>query len=77
MKNKKQVKEKIENDPDYIHCPRLGNSLKKLLDVVENSSGIPDERICKVLLISQKELDSIYESAIKKLREYMLNGNDN
>lgn len=61
-----KIKKKIDNDEDFIYCPRLGNSLKKLLE--KNPDGVPDSRITKVLLISQKTLNNIYESAIKKLR---------
>ena len=56
-------------DEDFIYCPRLGNSLGQLMDITDNSTGVSDERICKVLLISKKELDSIYNSALVKLRK--------
>lgn len=69
MKDKKILKKKIMEDEDFIYCPRLGNSLDRL--VQKHPDGIDDERIQKVLLISAKELNEIYESAIKKLRKSM------
>ena len=72
MKNKSVIKQKILEEEDFIYCPRLGNSLQNLMDMVENSNGLSDDRICKILLISQKELDSIYSSAIEKLRKKVM-----
>lgn len=76
MKNKKAIKKKIMEDEDFIYCPRLGNSLEKLMDITDNSMGVSDDRICKVLLISKKELDTIYNNAISKLKNALLKGKD-
>lgn len=69
MKNKDELREKILNDDDFIYCPRLGNSVKKLLQ--KNPGGIDDERISKVLLISVEEVKKVYESALDKIRKGM------
>lgn len=61
------IKKKIMEDDDFIYCPRLGNSLNKLIE--KHPDGIDDERIQKVLLMTAKELESIYNSAIQKLRD--------
>ena len=68
-KNKKTAKEKILSDEDFIYCPRLGNSLKKLID--KNPEGIDNERISKVLLITEDEVEDLYESALRKFRKIM------
>lgn len=67
MKNKKILQKKIKEEEDFIYCPRLSNSLENLLD--KNPNGVDDERIKKVLLISDKELESLYNSALNKLRD--------
>ena len=67
MKDKKALRKKIMDDPDFIYCPRLGNSLKKLVD--KHPEGIDDERIVKVLLMSAKEVEATYNSALEKLRK--------
>lgn len=67
MKDKKILRKKIQEDPDFVYCPRLGNSLKKLVD--KHPDGIDDERIEKVLLLSAKEVEAIYNSALEKLRK--------
>lgn len=71
MKDKVALKNKIEQEEDFIYCPRLGNSLKKLIE--RYPDGIDDERIQKVLLISAEELSEIYTSAIEKLRNSLNN----
>ena len=66
-KDKRSIYKKIKEDEDFIYCPRLGNSLKKLMD--KNPDGIDDERIAKVLLMSTEEVEVWYNSAIEKLRK--------
>ena len=68
-KAKKTVKEKIQSDEDFIYCPRLGNSLTNLIN--KNPEGVDNERISKVLLISEEEVESTFTSAIQKLRKMM------
>lgn len=67
MKNKKEIIKKIEEDEDFIYCPRLGNSLENLLD--KHPDGVDDDRIQKVLLISPLKFKELYESAIAKFRK--------
>lgn len=69
MKDKKALKKKIMEDPDFVYCPRLGNSLEKLID--KHPDGIDDERIQKVLLMTPKEIEATYNSAIEKLRKVL------
>ncbi len=57
----------IENDPDYINSPKHGNSLQELMD--QHPDGVDDKTICKVLCITQKQLDERYRYAIMMLRE--------
>ena len=64
---KKTTKERVEEEEDFCYCPRLGNSIYKLID--KNPDGVSDERIAKVLLIKEEEVAELFESAIKKLRE--------
>ncbi len=69
-KDKKSgMRERIENDEDFIYCPRLSNSLNSLLKVHPN--GVENDRISKVLLISEDEVESIFQRAIKKFRKIL------
>lgn len=67
IKNKKLLKQKILSDPDFIYCPRLGNSLQHLLDV--HVDGVNDERIAKILLITPQKVNEIFQNALKKIRK--------
>jgi len=69
MKDKKVLKKKIMEDPDFIYCPRLGNSLTKLVN--KHPDGIDDERIEKVLLMTKSEIETVYQSAFEKLRDFV------
>ena len=65
-KTKEDIQELINNDDDFIHCPRLGNSLEKLIE--KNPDGVKDDRIAKVLLMDEEEVKSIFAKALVKLR---------
>jgi hypothetical protein len=66
-KNKTKVKKKIEEDNDFIYCPRLGNSLNKFAEMYPE--GVDDEKIAKVLMIETTEVEDIFASAIEKIRK--------
>ena len=67
IKDEEILKKRILEEEDFIYCPRLGNSLSRLLE--KNANGVNDERIKKVLLISQDEIHLWYNNAIEKLRK--------
>lgn len=68
-KDNKDTKQKIIEDEDFIYCPRLGNSLNKLIE--KNPEGVEDDRIARVLLISEKEVKDIFTRAVSKIRNKM------
>ena len=65
-KNKSKIKKKIEEEPDFIYIPRLGNSLEKFTQMYPE--GVDDDKIAKVLLLSKEEVTSLFNSAINKIR---------
>ena len=67
MKIEDDVKKKIENDPDYIYNPKMGNSLKKMVD--RYPYGIEDDKIAKVLCMEVSQIEKIYEGILVKLRK--------
>lgn len=69
MSDKNKLKKKIENDPDFIYCPRLGNSLKIFLE--KYPEGVEDSKIAKNLLIEEEDVEAIFQSAINKIRKSM------
>lgn len=68
-KDNKDIKYKILNDEDFIYCPRLGNSINNLMNL--NPNGVDNERIAKVLLIEETEVENIFQNAIEKIRKIM------
>jgi hypothetical protein len=62
-------KKKIEQDPDFINCARVKNSLKKYLS--KYSDGVSDEEIAKLLMISEEEVKERFNNIILKLRKEM------
>lgn len=64
---KKDRDPRLDVDGDFIVSPRYNNRLSKLLEA--NPNGVSDNVICKVLKLTQEELDATYQSAIMKLRK--------
>jgi hypothetical protein len=69
MSDKNKLKKKIESDPDFIYCPRLGNSLKIFLE--KYPEGVDDSKIAKILLVEEEDVETIFQSAIVKIRKSM------
>ena len=66
MNKKTDLSQKIEDDEDFIYCPRLNNSIKSFVE--KHPEGVDNERIGKVLLISSEEVENLFQSALKKIR---------
>lgn len=69
MSDKNKLKKKIESDPDFIYCPRLGNSLRIFLE--KYPEGVEDSKIAKILLVDEEDVEAIFHSAIIKIRKSM------
>lgn len=64
-----EAKKKVRNDPDYINLKRFNYSLKELLE--RYPEGAPDRLIAQALMMSEDELESLYNSIVLKLRNAM------
>lgn len=64
-----QVKQMIENDPDFIASKRYSYSLAKLLE--RYPDGCPDRVIATVLQMSEEEVEVLYQKIVYKLRHHM------
>ena len=67
MTSKDAIKQKIETEDDYIHCPKANNSLKQLMD--DRVDGIDDAKIAKVLMIRIDEVEQFFQSALSRIRK--------
>lgn len=68
--DKDDIERRIREEEDYIRCPKLGNSLERFIS--KSSEGVEDAVIARLLMISEAEVQKIYEEAIVKLRSGML-----
>ena len=57
---------RLETDEDFIVSPKYENSIRKILE--DYPDGVPPSVICKVMCITPEQLESIYKSALKKLK---------
>jgi hypothetical protein len=64
---KPEIVEKIINDDDFVHCPKLDNSLKKVLE--KNPDGLEDNKIAEMLGMTLDDVEKNYQSAVNKIRQ--------
>ena len=64
--DRSDIVKKIQEEEDYVRCPKLGNSLSKFLS--KNPDGVENPIIARMLLMTEEEVEQIYQEAIQKLR---------
>lgn len=67
MINKEDIQKRINEEEDFIYCPKHGNSLSKF--VLMNPDGAKDHSIARFLMISEEEVEKIYQEAVELLRK--------
>jgi len=72
--NRLELIKRILQEEDYIRCPKFNNSLNKFLS--RNLNEVENSTIARLLMMSEDEVEKIYEEAIVKLRELMLKSNN-
>jgi hypothetical protein len=61
------VTKRIQDEEDYIRSPKFGNSLTRLK--LKNPEGVDDATIAKVLMISEEDVQKLYEEAVAMIKE--------
>lgn len=69
MIDKDEMQKKIKLEEDYIRCPKFGNSLSKF--TMKNSEGVENSTIARLLMISEEEVEKMYQEAIEILKKDM------
>jgi hypothetical protein len=70
MEKNEDIKKKILEETDFIRAPKCGNSLNKFLAKIEK---IPDNgTIARLLLLSENEVEELYEQSVQELRKSMV-----
>ncbi len=60
-------------DPDFIKSVKHGNSLNKFL--ARNTEDLKAKAIARLLMITEEEVEEIYQEAIDMLRSDMVESN--
>jgi hypothetical protein len=60
---------RILEDPDFIKCAKYNNSLNKYLAANEN---VKDPVIAKLLMLTEEEVEEIYQEAVDILKNGMV-----
>lgn len=71
---KEDIKRKILEDPDFIKSYKHGNSLAKFL--LRNPGHIEDATIARLLMITEEEVQEIYDKSVDFLKLQMLESKD-
>lgn len=69
------VAKRIRDEEDYIRCPKFGNSLTRLKAAVmkvNNVESVDDAMIAKVLMMTEEEVQKIYDEAVEMIKEGMV-----
>lgn len=69
MVDKNELHKRIRQEVDYIRCPKCGNSLAKFL--AKNSEGVENSTIARLLMVSEEEVEKIYNDAVRMLKSGM------
>ena len=63
------VRKMIDTDPDFIYMKRFDFSLEKFLD--RYPEGAPVRVIAQALMMTEEEVEEIYERIVVQLRQAM------
>jgi predicted CopG family antitoxin len=66
---KNEILEKILHEEDYIRCPKFSNSINKFTE--KNSEGAENATIARLLMMTEEEVERVYQEAVQMLREEM------
>lgn len=64
-----EMQQKIKEVEDFVHAPKFGNSLNKLLAKTDNL--LENGAIGRILLLPEEEVEKIYQESILELRKVM------
>lgn len=67
--DKDDIKKKVMEEEDFVRFPKLFNSIAKFL--AKNPEGVKNGAIARLLLLSEEEVESIYNEAVELLKKEM------
>lgn len=72
MQKTDELRKKIETDEDFVVSPSHKNSLRYFIS--KNPDGVSNDKIAKLLMISETEVEEAYQSALLKLKDALTKG---
>jgi len=70
VEKNEDLKKKIMEEEDFIRSPKTSNSLKKY--VAKNDRLLDNGAIGRLLLLSESEVERLYQEAVTELRKGMV-----
>lgn len=64
-----EARKLIASDPDFVYLKRANFSLKELVE--KHPDGVPDRVIAAALMITEEDVEDMYQNIVLKLRKLM------
>lgn len=64
-----QMRKRINTDPDFVALKRFDFSLEKVIE--KHPNGVPNKLIAAALLMTEEEVEDLYEKVVAKLRVHL------
>lgn len=71
---KNELEKRIKEEEDFIHSPKHQNSLARFF--MKNEQPLENGAIGRLLLISSKEVEAIYQESVIELRKKIVQNKD-
>lgn len=68
--DKNEILKRIEDEEDYIRCPKCSNSMSRFL--TKNPDGVENATISRLLMIPEEQVEKVYAEAVEMLRTEMV-----
>lgn len=73
--DKSDIQKRINEEEDYVRCPKFSNSLNKFL--AKNDDGVENSVIARLLMIPEEKVEEIYDQAVDKIKAEMAEEDEN
>lgn len=69
MPSVEEIRSRIETEPDFVNLKRFDFSLEKVLE--KYPEGAPPRLVAQALLMTEEEVEELFQQTVLKLREVM------
>lgn len=64
-----EARARLQSDLDFVYLPKFEFSLQKLME--RYPDGVPDRLIAQALMLTEDDVEEMFQSAVLKLRKMM------